>query len=73
MHTVNVFAGLAFDPGIRGILVVMVGVAVLIGSVYLILSTNLGNRLGLLVALAGLFGWLTILTLVWWIGSVRCV
>ena len=67
MQTVNLFAGIAFDPGIRGILVVMVGVAVLMGSVYLILSTNLGNRLGLLVALAGLFGWLTILTLVWWI------
>ena len=67
MHTVNLFAGIAFDPGIRGTLVVMVGVAVLMGSVYLILSTNLGNRLGLLVALTGLFGWLTILTLVWWI------
>lgn len=67
MHTVSLLAGIAFDPGIRGILVVMVGVAVLMGSVYLILGTNLGNRLGLLVALAGLFGWLTILTFIWWL------
>ena len=67
MQTMNLIAGIAFDPGIRGILVVMVGVAVLCGSVYLILGTNLGNRLGLLVALAGLFGWLTILTFIWWL------
>ena len=41
--------------------------AILGGSVYLLLATNMGARLGLLVALAGLFGWLTILTLTWWI------
>ena len=34
---------------------------VLCGSVYLLLGTNLGARLGFLVALAGLFGWLTLL------------
>lgn len=67
MHNLSVFAGLAFDPGIRGILVVMVGVVVLPGSVYLILGTNLGSRLGLLVALTGLFGWLVILTAIWWL------
>lgn len=67
MHNLSLFAGLAFDPGIRGILVVMVGVVVLPGSVYLILATNLGSRLGLLVALTGLFGWLTILTFIWWL------
>ncbi len=67
MHTMNVLAGIAFDPGIRGILVVMVGVVVLMGSTYLILATNLGSRLGFLVALTGLFGWLVILTLIWWL------
>ncbi len=67
MHHVSLFAGLAFDPAIRGVLVVAVGVAVLMGSVYLLLATNLGSRLGLLVAFTGLFGWLTILTLFWWI------
>jgi hypothetical protein len=61
------FAGIAWDPHIRGALAVLVGIAVLCGSVYLILGTNLGARLGLLVALAGLAGWMVILTLIWWI------
>lgn len=67
MHSLSLFAGIAFDPGIRGILVVMVGVVVLPGSVYLILATNLGARLGLLVSLTGLFGFLVILTAIWWL------
>jgi len=67
LATVNLFAGLAFNPGIRGILVVAVGVAVLMGSVYILLATNTGSRLGMLIALTGLFGWLTVLTLFWWI------
>ncbi len=67
MHYVNVIAGIGFNPGIRGILVVLTGFAVLCGSVYLLLATNMGARLGMLVAFAGLFGWLSILTLTWWI------
>lgn len=54
-----------WDPGIRGILVVVVGVAVLMGSVYLLLSTNLGSRLGFLVAVAGLSGWMALMGFVW--------
>jgi hypothetical protein len=61
------FAGIAWDPGIRGILSVLVGVVVLCGSVYLLLGTNVGARLGLLVALAGLAGWMVIMTLTWWL------
>lgn len=61
------FAGIAWDPHIRGVLAVLTGVAVLCGSVYLLLGTNLGSRLGLLVALAGLSGFMVILTLIWWI------
>jgi hypothetical protein len=64
---VNIIAGLSWDPAIRGILVVLVGVVVLLGSTYLLLATNTGVRLGLLIALGGLFGWLSILTLFWWI------
>jgi len=67
MQHMHLFAGLAWNPGVRGILVVLVGVVVLCGSVYLILGTNLGSRLGLLVALTGLFGWLVILTSIWWL------
>jgi hypothetical protein len=67
LATVNLFAGLAWDPGVRGILIVAVSVAVLMGSVYLLLGSNVGARLGLLISLAGLFGWMVILTFIWWL------
>ncbi len=58
-------AAIAFDPAIRGVLVVMVGVVVLIGSVYLLLATNTGARGGFLIAMAALTGWLFSLGLFW--------
>jgi hypothetical protein len=67
MALLPTFAGIAWDPGIRGILSVLVGVVVLCGSIYLLLGTNVGARLGLLVALAGLAGWMVIMTLTWWL------
>ncbi len=67
MNLLTVFAGIAWDPHIRGVLVVVVGVAVLMGSVYLLLATNLGTRLGMLVSLASLSGFMVILTLIWWL------
>lgn len=67
MSLINTFAGIAWDPEIRGILTVAVGVVVLMGSIYLLLGTNLGNRLGFLIALTGFFGWMVILGLFWWI------
>jgi hypothetical protein len=63
----TVLAGIAFDPHIRGILVTLIGVVILCGSIYLILGTNLGARLGFLVALGGLAGWMTIQGLTWWL------
>jgi hypothetical protein len=63
MHTV--LAAISWDPGFRGILVVAVGVFVLMGSVYLLLATNSGARLGFLLALTALFGWMTIMGLTW--------
>ena len=70
MQTLNVLAGIAFDPTIRGILAVGVGVVVLMGSVYLLLATNTGNRLGFLLALTGLFGWMAIMGSIWWIYGI---
>jgi hypothetical protein len=61
----TLLAGIAFDPNIRGVLVVLVAVAVLIGGVWLLLSTNLGSRLGFLVTLTALFGWMTLMSAVW--------
>ncbi|MGH9113178.1 MAG: hypothetical protein ACRDZN_12930 [Acidimicrobiales bacterium] len=67
MTLVPTLAGIAWDPQIRGILTVLVGAGVLIGSVYLLLSTNLAHRLGFLLLLAAFFGWMTIHGLVWWL------
>ena len=66
----NVIAGIAFDPTIRGILAVAVGVIVLMGSVYLLLGTNTGTRLGFLLALTGFFGWMAIMGMIWWIYGI---
>jgi hypothetical protein len=54
-----------WSPFIRGIIVVLIGVGVLCGGVYVLLLTNLGARLGFLVAMAGLFGWLALMGAVW--------
>ena len=59
-------AGISWKPEIRGVLTVVIAVAILCGSVVLLLGTNMGTRLGFLVALTGLFGWMTILGGVWW-------
>jgi hypothetical protein len=68
-----VLAGISYDPEIRGVLVVATAAAILCGSVYLLLSTNIGARLGFQVALAGLFGWLMLLSLFWWIYGVGAI
>ncbi len=59
--------GIAFDPHIRGALVAMTGVVVLCGSVYLVLATDVGARLGFLLAAGALAGWMAILGVTWWI------
>lgn len=51
---------------LRGTLIVIIAVSVLCGSVYLILGTNMGARLGFLVALAGLAGWMFLMGAIWW-------
>lgn len=50
---------------IRGLLIVVTGAAILIGSVYLVLATDVGSRLGFLVAIAGLSGWMALMGFVW--------
>jgi len=52
-------------PTILGVLVVVAGVVLFCGSVYLLLGTNLGARLGFLVAFTGLMGFLVILSALW--------
>ena len=52
-------------PTILGVLVVVAGVVLFCGSAYLLLGTNLGARLGFLVAFTGLMGFMVVLSLLW--------
>lgn len=54
-----------FSPGLRGIVVVLIMFITLIGGTYLIIGTNLGARLGFLVAAAGFSGWMMSMALIW--------
>jgi len=56
---------LKWEPQIHGLLVVLLAIVLLPGSAYLLLSTNLGARVGFLVAIAGLFGWMTLMAIIW--------
>src|SRR3954447_1900519 len=71
MSSLHVLAGIAWDPQIRGFLTLAIGVVVLLGSIYLLLLTNVGVRLGFLIAATAFWGWLFIMGSVWWLyGSV---
>ena len=56
----------AWMPELRGILTVIIGVFVLMGSVYFIMMTNMGARLAFLVAFSGLAGWMFLMAAIWW-------
>lgn len=60
-------AALAWEPQIKGALYVITAVLVLCGSCYMLLATNMGARLGVLLATAGLFGWLFTGGMIWWV------
>ena len=57
---------IGWEPELRGVLTVIIGFVALGGSTYLLLGTNLGVRLGFLVAAAGLFGWMASMGAIWW-------
>jgi len=54
-----------WDPTVKGVLVVAAAITLFIGSVYLLLSTNLGARLGFLLTAAGVSGFMIILSSLW--------
>jgi hypothetical protein len=56
---------IAFDPTIRGILVVLVGAVVLIGSIFMLLASNSGVRVGFLITASALFGWMFLMSSIW--------
>jgi hypothetical protein len=59
-----------WEPEIRGVLIVVIAISLFCGSIYLLLATNLGARLGFLVALTGLMGWMTLLGIMWMIYGI---
>ena len=59
-----------WEPELRGILTVIIGTAVWMGSVYLILGTNVGARLGFIISLTGLMGWMMLMGIVWWMYGI---
>ena len=52
-------------PTILGVLVVISAIVLFMGSVYVLLGTNLGARLGFLVTFTSLMGFLMILSVLW--------
>lgn len=61
---------LTWNPQVRGGLYVLLAVLVLCGSGFLILSTNLGGRLGFQAAAAGLMGFMVLIGMVWWVYGI---
>ena len=70
---VNLIAGISWEPEIRGLLTVVLAFSILGGSVWLMLVTNTGTRLGSLIALAGFWGWMFVMGIFWWIYGIGWV
>lgn len=61
---------IGWEPELRGLLTVIIGVVILCGSVFGIMATNMGSRLAFLVAAAGLAGWMMLMGIVWMIYGI---
>jgi len=61
---------ISWDPNIRGIIVVLCMFLTLCGGTYLVIGTNLGARLGILVSVAALFGWLATMGSIWMVYGI---
>lgn len=56
---------------VTGILLTLAAFAIFYGTIYLLLSTNTGRKLGSLLTGAGIFGWMTITSLLFVIYAPR--
>lgn len=61
---------IGWEPELRGLLTVVMAVVVLVGSIYMILATNMGSRLAFLVVVTGLAGWMMLMGMTWWIYGI---
>ena len=65
-----VIAALKWDPTIRGILFPTIMFLILCGSSYVIMATNIGNRLSFLLSNAAFWGWMALMCIVWLIYGI---
>jgi hypothetical protein len=56
---------LSWEPEIRGWIIVVISVAALMGSTYLLVGTNVGARLGFIISMAALSGWMMSMCIIW--------
>ena len=56
----------AWKPELHGIVVIIIALVVFVGGPYLVIGTNVGARLGVLIILAGFFGWIMAMGGIWW-------
>jgi len=61
---------ISWEPELRGLLTVVIAVIILVGSIYMVMATNMGSRLAFLVVLTGLFGWLMLMGIAWMIYGI---
>jgi hypothetical protein len=61
---------IGWEPELRGLLTVIIGVVILIGSIYAIMATNIGSRLSFLVTIAALSGWMMLMGATWMIYGI---
>ena len=61
---------IGWEPELRGLLTVIIGVVILCGSVYGIMATNMGSRLAFLVVATALAGWMLLMGVVWMIYGI---
>jgi hypothetical protein len=59
-----------WQPELRGVLITVISIALFCGSIYLVLLTNLGAKLGFLVAFTGLAGWMLLMGIIWMIYGI---
>ncbi|MDQ1403898.1 MAG: hypothetical protein QOG03_2214, partial [Actinomycetota bacterium] len=63
-------AAISWDPQIRGWSIIVVAALILVGSVYMLLATNTGAKLGFVITAAVLSGWMGVLGLVWMVFGI---
>jgi len=61
---------ISWEPELRGLLTVILAVVTLCGSIYMVMATNIGARLGFLVAMTGLIGWMFLMGVIWLIYGI---